>query len=413
MIAGPSPISNHKPLSQHGLAMKKTILPLAFLLISFLPFRRASAQASTVDSLALVDLYNSTNGPDWTNHTNWLTSAPLSTWFGVFLDGTYVNSITLQHNNLVGTLPASLGNLTDLPILFDFSDNQLSGSIPSSYVNLSGSSPSFLLLARNQLSGSIPQFGGFWPPNLDISFNNFTFATIEPYAITGPGNWGIATLFDSAEADLPLIRNGNTLSIAAGGTLSNNTYTWYRNDTVVATITGDSTFTMSGPGTYSVSVTDTAIPHLTLYSIQNINTQDSLALIDLYNSTAGANWLKNSNWATAAPVASWNGVVSRLGRVQQLYLPYNNLTGPIPSSLGNLQTAIYIEFSSNQITGVIPSSFGNLQSLLQLDMSSNQLTGNIPTELGNLSNLSVLGIWRRADRQHTRVTGQPGSIDQP
>ena len=149
---------------------------------------------------------------------------------------------------------------------------------------------------------------------------------------------------------------------------------------------------MSGPGTYSVSVTDTAIPHLTLYSIQNINTQDSLALIDLYNSTAGANWLKNSNWATAAPVASWNGVVSRLGRVQQLYLPYNNLTGPIPSSLGNLQTAIYIEFSSNQITGVIPSSFGNLQSLLQLDMSSNQLTGNIPTELGNLSNLSVLGI---------------------
>ena len=85
--------------------MKKTILPLAFLLISFLPFRRASAQASTSDSLALVDLYNSTNGPDWTNHTNWLTSAPLSTWFGVFLDGPYVNSIALQHNNLVGTLP--------------------------------------------------------------------------------------------------------------------------------------------------------------------------------------------------------------------------------------------------------------------------------------------------------------------
>jgi hypothetical protein len=25
------------------------------------------------DSLALVDLYNSTNGPSWTIHNNWLT----------------------------------------------------------------------------------------------------------------------------------------------------------------------------------------------------------------------------------------------------------------------------------------------------------------------------------------------------
>jgi len=372
--------------------MQKIILPIALSLISFFASSQASAQTNTSDSLALVDLYNSTNGPNWTNHANWLTSAPVSTWFGVFLDGPYVNSIALQHNNLVGTLPSSLGNLTDLPILFDFSDNKLSGSIPSTYVNLAGSAPSFLLFSRNQLSGPIPQFGGSWPPQLDISFNNFTFATIEPYAVTGPGNFGIATLFDSVEADLPLIQKGNTLSIAAGGTLSNNTYTWYKNDTLVATITGDSTFATSGPGTYSVSVTDAAVPHLTLYSIQNLNTQDSLALIDLYNSTGGANWLKNSNWMTAAPVASWDGVVARLGRVQQLYLPFNNLTGTLPSSLGYLQAAIYMQFSNNQITGAIPSSFGSLQSLLQLELSANQLAGNIPSELGNLSNLSNLGI---------------------
>jgi hypothetical protein len=319
--------------------MQKTILALSLSLISFFAASQASAQTNSSDSLALVDLYNSTNGPNWTNHTNWLTSAPVSTWFGVFLDGPYVNSIALQHNNLVGTLPPSLGNLTDLPVTFDFSDNRLTGAIPSSYVTLAGTAPSFLLLARNQLSGPIPQFGGFWPPQLDISFNNFTFATIEPFASLGLGNWGTATLFDSVEADLPLIQKGNTLSIAAGGTLSNNTYIWYKNDTVVATITGDSTFTTSGPGSFSVSVTDAAVPHLTLYSIQTINTQDSLALVDLYNSTGGGNWLKNSNWTAAAPVASWNGVECRFGRVQQLYLPYNNLSGPLPSSMGNLESA--------------------------------------------------------------------------
>jgi Leucine-rich repeat (LRR) protein len=372
--------------------MKKTILPLAFLLISLLASDQLSAQVNTTDSLALVDLYNSTNGPNWTNHTNWLTSAPVSSWFGVFLNGTQVDVIALQHNNLVGILPSSLGNLTDLPVTIDFSDNRLSGSIPSSYGNLSGSAPSFLLFARNQLSGPLPLFGGFWAPQLDISFNNYTFETIEPFASLGPGNWGIATLFDSVEADLPLIQNGNTLSIAVGGTVSNNTYTWYRNDTMVATKTGDSTFTISGSGMYSVSVTNAAIPSLTLYSIQSINPQDSLALIDLYNSTSGAGWLKNLNWLTAAPISSWNGVECRFGRVQQLYLPYNNLNGPLQSSLGNLQAATVINLSSNQVNGTIPASFGNLQSLAELDLSANELTGVIPSELGSLSNLINLQI---------------------
>ncbi len=104
--------------------------------------------------------------------------------------------------------------------------------------------------------------------------------------------------------------------------MSNNTYTWYNNGVVVATNTGDSTFTMTGSGTYAVSVANSEVPTLTLYSIQNANTSDSLALIDLYNSTAGANWLKNENWATSAPMASWNGVEARFGRVQMLYLPY-------------------------------------------------------------------------------------------
>ena len=144
--------------------MQKTILPLFLSLISFFASSQASAQTNTSDSLALVDLYNSTNGPNWPNHTNWLTSAPLSTWFGVFLDGAYVDIITLQHNNLVGSLPASLGNLTELPVTFNFSDNKLTGSIPNSFINLSGSAPSIFLLSRNQFSGPIPQFGGFWPP---------------------------------------------------------------------------------------------------------------------------------------------------------------------------------------------------------------------------------------------------------
>ncbi len=111
--------------------MKKTLLPLAVLLTSFLAYRKASAQANTTDSLAMIDLYNSTNGPGWTNHSNWLTSAPLYSWFGIFSgDSIHVQVITLNNNNLVGTLPSSLGNLTSDGMYINLSNNRLSGSLP-------------------------------------------------------------------------------------------------------------------------------------------------------------------------------------------------------------------------------------------------------------------------------------------
>ena len=101
------------------------------------------------DSMALVDLYNSTNGPGWEDHSNWL-KGPVETWHGIYLVDTRVNEIDLSFNNLNGKIPASIGNLTALGTLNLFS-NQLSGSIPSSLPPLY-----FLDLGENQLSGSIP-----------------------------------------------------------------------------------------------------------------------------------------------------------------------------------------------------------------------------------------------------------------
>jgi len=373
--------------------MKKTALSLAFLLVFLFPTHRAIAQASTQDSLALVDLYNNTNGPNWVNHTNWLTGAPLSTWYGIYIfDSVHVSIVNLDNNNLVGTLPSSLGNLTN-PAEFSFQNNRLSGSLPSSLTNLPGTRSSIILkFAHNQMSGAIPDFEQFWPPALDVSFNDFTFATLEPFITSGQINDHPRSITDIFQADLPLIQNGNVISIAAGGTLSNNTYTWYKDGVVVATNSGDSTFTMTGTGAYAVSVTNAAVPSLTLYSIQSMNTQDSLAVIDLYNNTLGANWLNNFNWATSAPVASWNGIVARFGRVQQIYLPFNNLNGPLPSSLSNLSAATLLDLDNNQLSGTIPSSFGSLQSMQQLQLATNQLTGSVPPTLGDLSNLSLLDL---------------------
>jgi hypothetical protein len=77
-------------------------------------------------------LYNSTNGPGWKHHDNWLTG-PVRNWYGIGLtgDGKRVNAIFLgEGNNLTGSIPSSLGNLSNLSEL-GLESNQLNGSIPS------------------------------------------------------------------------------------------------------------------------------------------------------------------------------------------------------------------------------------------------------------------------------------------
>src|SRR3954453_12709686 len=76
------------------------------------------------DSLALIDLYNSTNGSNWNDHTNWLTKRPVKTWYGITVTGTRVTRIALYSNSLSGRIPSSLGNLVNLGVLY-LNDNQL------------------------------------------------------------------------------------------------------------------------------------------------------------------------------------------------------------------------------------------------------------------------------------------------
>src|SRR4051812_34772405 len=65
------------------------------------------------DSLALVDFYNSTNGPQWNHNDNWLKGA-VTSWYGVTVTGTRVTAINIGSNNLNGKIPASIGNLSNL-----------------------------------------------------------------------------------------------------------------------------------------------------------------------------------------------------------------------------------------------------------------------------------------------------------
>ena len=61
------------------------------------------------DTVALMALYNSLGGDDWSENTSWGTATPLITWGQVNTDGNgRVTGLELGDNNLVGTLPDEL-----------------------------------------------------------------------------------------------------------------------------------------------------------------------------------------------------------------------------------------------------------------------------------------------------------------
>ena len=75
-----------------------------------------------------------------------------------------------------------------------------------------------------------------------------------------------------------------------------------------------------------------------------------------------------------------------------LYLGGNELSGTIPSSLGNLTNLTELSLWGNDLTGSIPD-LGRLSNLLELKLQENQLTGTIPATLGNLTALRELSLW--------------------
>jgi hypothetical protein len=118
---------------------------------------------------------------------------------------------------------------------------------------------------------------------------------------------------------------------------------------------------------------------------------DSITLIALYNTTAGAaSWTEKWN-IQGVSMKNWKGVKVENGRVVELALPSNNLTGALPAGLDNLTQLRYLDLSGNNLSGAIPAALGNLSELYYLDLSANGFSGAAP-DLSALAKLVVLDL---------------------
>ncbi len=122
---------------------------------------------------------------------------------------------------------------------------------------------------------------------------------------------------------------------------------------------------------------------------------DKAALVDLYNSTGRVlPWDINTDPCTGSvwEGITYCGVDDDFLRVEKIELSGRDLTGTIPTSIGNLPNLRWLDLSRNQLTGEIPASLGNLSYPLLLYLSNNQLTGEVPASLGNLESLYYFAL---------------------
>ncbi|KAK3420062.1 hypothetical protein EUGRSUZ_G00848, partial [Eucalyptus grandis] len=79
--------------------------------------------------------------------------------------------------------------------------------------------------------------------------------------------------------------------------------------------------------------------------------------------------------------------------LNKLSLGWNAFRGPVPHCIGNLSITLSdIFLSYNHISGNLPSGIGNLINLERLAMVGNNIWGNIPSEIGNLSKMKIMSF---------------------
>ena len=133
---------------------------------------------------------------------------------------------------------------------------------------------------------------------------------------------------------------------------------------------------------------------------QSTNPNDIKAMTMLYTATNGKYWYNSTRWMKGDPCDNqWHGLYCINGRVIQINLVFNNMTGSLPADLALADMLQVVRFYSNRLTGSIPAELLKMKSLQILDLDSNLLTGTVPSSI-SMPNLTSLILYHNQLKGH-------------
>ncbi len=343
----------HTFLSKSGLVM-----------LILLAAATARAAVPAGERAALIALYDATNGAGWSDQSNWRNAGDTDfnvagtecQWFGVSCDSgeTTVIGLSMASNNLSGSMPIQLGDLTNLQSL-DLRGNSLTGSIPAVLGSLT--SLQSIFLDGNQLSGSLP-------PELG-SLSHLQWLKLGTNQLDGSIPATLGGLSSLTYLDLSSNHLEGTIPPALGR-LSNLLQLVLMSNQLTGSIPPElgNLGSLVGLLLYNNQLSGAIPPQLG--GLTNLQTFDL-----------------DSNQLTGSLPTE----LSALSNLKIFRVSYNHLEGPIPTWIGDLSGLTSLWLGGNRFDGSIPSNLSNLVGLQDLTLDSNRLTGRVPSSLAGLSNL--------------------------
>ncbi|KAF6142429.1 hypothetical protein GIB67_009236 [Kingdonia uniflora] len=311
-------------------------------------------------NMSLVHIVNSS---DWLEVLNMLPSLLELRLTQCDLDGnpslpnvnfTSLVSLDLSYNYFNSLIPNWLFNLSHV-VSLNLGYNHFHGPIPSAFVNLK--SLKVLDLSYNLFNPKVvlPYLTNL--VHLDLSYNDFQGTILNDVGNLTSLNY-LAMVYTKLEGKLPSTFLGNLTSL---------NYL-------------DMSYNELESGLPST------LGNLKYLDMSNNKLEGGLPS-SLGNLTS-LNYLDMSNNKLEGGLPSTLGNLTSLNHLD---MSYNNLEGGL-STLGNLCTLEFVDLSHNDFTGEMSRFFGNssqciAHSLTYLDLESNQLSGPIPESLGLISRL--------------------------
>ncbi|XP_066332041.1 LRR receptor-like serine/threonine-protein kinase EFR [Miscanthus floridulus] len=271
-----------------------------------------------------------------------------------------LNFLDLSENSLIGEIPLGIGLLSNLSTLFLY-ENNLTGMIPPSLTNISGLSS--LALGDNQLMSSIPD--ELW------QLPHLLYLALGGNKLSG----GITAINRSSLRGLDLSNNmiGNTLPSDIGDMLPNIVFLFLCSNSFEGKIPA-SLGNISG-----LQELDLLFNNFTGQVPSSLGKHGMLTSLSLL----GNNLVGNDS-------QSWQFIdtLSNCSFLQSLILSQNQFQGAIPNSISKLSPKLQqLAFGTNDLTGTVPTGIGNLTGLTELEVRYNNLNGQIDGWVGNLKNL--------------------------